>query len=229
MVATMSASRVEQVIAVLSRTCARGGIDLAAACRAGAYNARVAEEYRVPDFGEPRSLVVILANSRALWAPFIAAWKANALAGDADPLDGYVEELVGRAVSELQLRTEVRFAHEAPPRRVAIQELARLAGLAALSPAHLSAHPDFGPWIGLRAAVVVDCLGPETTPIEMPCAACEAPCERVLEQVLEAGADSERDWRQWVAIRDACPWGVEHRYGDDQLRYHYTKDPSRLR
>ena len=25
-------------------------------------------------------------------------------------------------------------------------------------------------------------------------------------------------------IRDACPKGHEHRYGDDQIRYHYAKD-----
>ena len=38
-----------------------------------------------------------------------------------------------------------------------------------------------------------------------------------------------RDWRLWLAVRDACPLGREHRYDDDQLRYHYTKDVAALR
>lgn len=33
----------------------------------------------------------------------------------------------------------------------------------------------------------------------------------------------------WIAVRDACPIGREHRYPEDQLRYHYTKDRSLLR
>jgi cyanocobalamin reductase (cyanide-eliminating) / alkylcobalamin dealkylase len=30
-------------------------------------------------------------------------------------------------------------------------------------------------------------------------------------------------WRAWLAVRDACPVGREHRYGDDQIAYHYAK------
>ncbi|MBW2736196.1 MAG: hypothetical protein JRH20_27740 [Deltaproteobacteria bacterium] len=225
----MFLSPAKPALCVFLQACARGGIDLAAACQVGAYNAAVAAEVRLPDFGEPRSRVVILANSRALWAPFIVARRAAGVSGDLNPLDGYVERVIGDAATQLSVRYELRFAHEHPPRRVAIQELARLTGLAALSPAHLSVHPDFGPWIGLRAALVMDSLGPEMSPREAPCAGCAAPCLAALKRALAAGADSEKDWQEWVVIRDVCPMGREHRYGDDQLRYHYTKDPTWLR
>ncbi|MGH8586497.1 MAG: hypothetical protein ACREWE_10055 [Gammaproteobacteria bacterium] len=43
-----------------------------------------------------------------------------------------------------------------PPRRVAMQRLAHLSGLAYLSPSHLNVHATYGPWIALRAAVVID-------------------------------------------------------------------------
>jgi hypothetical protein len=31
-------------------------------------------------------------------------------------------------------------------------------------------------------------------------------------------------WPLWANVRDACPVGKVHRYGDDQIRYHYAKD-----
>jgi methylmalonic aciduria homocystinuria type C protein len=29
-------------------------------------------------------------------------------------------------------------------------------------------------------------------------------------------------WRLWLAVRDACPVGREHRYSDEQIRFHYA-------
>lgn len=36
-------------------------------------------------------------------------------------------------------------------------------------------------------------------------------------------------WRPWLAVRDACPLGREHRYSEQQVAYHYTKDAKWLR
>jgi methylmalonic aciduria homocystinuria type C protein len=36
------------------------------------------------------------------------------------------------------------------------------------------------------------------------------------------------DWRSWLAVRDACPVGRSARYAEEQIAYHYTKDPSHL-
>jgi len=33
----------------------------------------------------------------------------------------------------------------------------------------------------------------------------------------------------WIALRDSCNVGRNHRYDDDQLLYHYTKDRALLR
>ena len=44
-------------------------------------------------------------------------------------------------------------------------------------------------------------------------------------QEYPGGHETVREnWRSWVAIRDACPLGKAHRYSDEQIRYHYTKD-----
>lgn len=63
------------------------------------------------------------------------------------------------ALEPLIPRSEVRWTHDLPPRRVAVQRLAHLSGLAYLSPSHLSAHVTYGPWIALRAAIVIDIKG----------------------------------------------------------------------
>ena len=50
-----------------------------------------------------------------------------------------------------------------------------------------------------------------------------------------AAMDGERDheaiaerWKLWLAVRAACPVGREHRYTDQQIRYHYVKQPNIL-
>jgi methylmalonic aciduria homocystinuria type C protein len=115
---------------------------------------------------------------------------------------------------------------------VAIQRLADEAGLAWLSPSHLCVHPTFGPWIALRAAIVIDVPAPPTTGAMAPLCDCDAHCLPKLQAALEAGeatsADVTQHWQHWVAMRDACPVGREHRYSDEQIAYHYIgRRPSR--
>jgi methylmalonic aciduria homocystinuria type C protein len=57
-----------------------------------------------------------------------------------------------------------------------------------------------------------------------PCDACPRACGPALERALAGD-----DWRLWLAVRDACPLGAEHRYSEEQVRYHYTKDVDALR
>ncbi|MGH8573310.1 MAG: hypothetical protein ACREX8_12150 [Gammaproteobacteria bacterium] len=215
------------------------GLDLAQPFRIGWYNQAVADAYRLPDFGRPTALGILVGNTRALWPRFLDALQQNgSLLDGHDPLDRYVESLVLPALEPLAHRSEVRFAHDRPPRRVAMQRLARVSGLAHLSPSHLSVHATYGPWIALRAAVVIDIKGPSGPPLEPPnpCPDCEQHClPRFREAIAAAGttpaghAAIERHWRLWLAVRDACPAGCSHRYGDAQIRYHYTKDREVLR
>jgi hypothetical protein len=95
-----------------------------------------------------------------------------------------------------------------------------------LAPSHLCVHAEFGPWIALRAAVVLDAPGGGSTPAEPTCD-CPSGCLPALERALAAGeptnGDELRDhWTLWLAMRDACPRGRAHRYGDEQIRYHYV-------
>ena len=53
---------------------------------------------------------------------------------------------------------------------------------------------------------------------------------RAADEVERAGGDPVApDWTLWLAVRDACPLGREHRYPEPYLRYVYTKDTGVLR
>ncbi len=206
-------------------------MDLAEPLQVGWYNDVVERHLRVPDFGRPESLAIVIGNTRALWPHLLRALHFDrALSEAPDPLECYVEEAVERALSRSELRGEVRWSHTVGERMVAMQRLAHIAGLAYLSPAHLSVHPLHGPWIALRAVVVLDIAGPAGDPpiCRLPCDACEEACVPVMDS-LTARPATEVSPLDWVAVRDACPLGRDSRYSAEQIDYHYAKDVRRLR
>jgi len=195
---------------------ARRGLDLAAELATADYNAEVAPPLWLPDFGRARARAIVVGNTRALWPRFLASGKRL--------LDDYVMESVRDAIGGA--RAEVRWAHEVPA-TVAIQRAASVAGLAYLAPSHLCVHPVYGPWIALRAVIVLDEDGPARAPAIAPPCDCARGCGPALERALAAGeprtTEELRDrWRLWLAVRDACPVGSGHRYGNDQILFHYA-------
>ncbi|HZR71088.1 MAG TPA: hypothetical protein VFB01_18765 [Burkholderiales bacterium] len=220
----------------IAQRAAAAGLDLAHPLNAAWYDDVVEPTWALPDVGRRDALAVLLASSRALWPRFVAALRREpARIESPDPLDDYVGDAVLAAVRPLGERWEVRLAHEPPPRRIAIQRLAHLAGFAFLGSGFLNVHPTFGPWIALRAVVVVDVPGPATRPsLADPCGGCTASCVAARERALAASggtgeAELRESWRVWLAAREACPVGAAHRYDDAQIRYTYTKDRGVLR
>ena len=217
----------ESVVDEIARRAASRGIDLTAATTVGRYNVTVDGPHRLP--GDDVDLVVVLGNTRALWSHLTAYVMAAGARVD-DPVDDYVEEVVGEVVAAVVpagALVDIRYAHEPPPRRIAIQRLAHVAGLAWLSPSHLCIHTEHGPWIALRAAVVVALPGPQHNDEPTPPCDCSAHCLPELARALEAGEPRNEEqlrtrWRLWLAVRDACPVGRAHRYDDEQIEYHYA-------
>lgn len=214
----------------LRRALTPAGLDLVAPFHAAAYN-RAAPSMPLPTPAGPRTLALLVGNSRALWAPFLAWYAADARRADPDPIDRYVAEALAAAVLPFGPGVDVRRDPEPAPRRVALQIAAEVAGLAWRSPAGLSIHPVLGPWFALRAAVVlpvaVDVPAPPPPP---PCGACAGGCLPPFRQAMDGLRDPDVAagvrvaWRDWVAVRDACPIGRSHRYDPLQIRYHYTHD-----
>jgi methylmalonic aciduria homocystinuria type C protein len=214
----------------LTRRLAEAGFDVVAAGPVGGYNHAVEAEWRLAAPHGDATTVILVGGGRAVWAAFRRAIASDpGLLTVEHPLDTWAEGLIRSIVASLVPIVELRETRMPPPRGVAAQRLAVQLGLAAAAPCHLVAHPIFGPWFGLRATVVVDrpWTGPSPEPQVRPCAGCPAPCADASAKVGALPPDAVT-WRSWLAVRDACPVGREHRYGEDQLQYHSTKDRSIL-
>ena len=210
------------------------GLDLIQPFAVGWYNEAVEEALRLPDFGDAGRLGLLVGNSRALWPVFLDALREDpTLLGARNPIESYVMRVVDAAQRALPVRYATRWAHSVGRDMVAVQRLAEISGLAALAPANLSVHPRYGPWIALRAVVVLDLPGPADRPrTSLACDACQRGCLPAFRRARAGwlgSANSDSGWRLWLAVRDACPLGREHRYGAEQIAYHYTKDPEILR
>lgn len=219
------------------------GFEVLGAVASEAYNASLDDSlaaYRIALSDDAPSVALVIGNTRRLWPLFVEAFATTSLGDEAHPLDAYSRKHIGAAAEEvasaLGVEWETRFSFDPPPRTVAIQRLAVLAGAAELAPIGLCIHPLYGPWFSLRAAVVLALPGPAASTSAPTCSACrEKPCMGPREKVMAMGAAGvSRDllaehWETWLAMRDACPVGREVRYSDRQIRYHYLKERSLLR
>lgn len=203
--------------------CHDAGLDLHAITSVGRYNAVVAADFALP--GDDSASVIVIGNTRALW-PHINRFVLASPQPVRDPVDTYVQQVIGHAIADLPHVVDVRYSHEPPPRLVAIQQLAHVSGLAWLSPSHLCVHPTFGPWIALRAAIVLGEPAPAALAEPQPPCDCSTHCLPKLNEALAVGqatsADVVEHWKYWLAVRDACPVGRQHRYSEQQIRYHYN-------
>jgi methylmalonic aciduria homocystinuria type C protein len=191
----------------------------------------------LPSFGRENARAIVIGNTRGLWEHVQVG------------TDAYVE----RAVRAAFPAAEHRWAHQVPA-TIAIQRAAVIAGLAWLSPSHLCVHPEYGPWIALRAVVVLDEPAPPARPRVPPPCDCARGCGEAYARAIAAGVprstaelrggasrrghrdegvgSAEREpatWRLWLAVRDACPVGRAWRYADDQIAYHYAGEIPPLR
>jgi cyanocobalamin reductase (cyanide-eliminating) / alkylcobalamin dealkylase len=163
----------------------------------------------------------LVANTRALWPRFLAARRGDpALAASRHPIEDYVERTCAAIAGARCLYPHRQYDGAWLP----FQRLAVAAGFASPAPSQLVIHPIYGPWFALRAVVLT-----AGTPITrtLPAAACE--CANRCTAAFDHARKAHSTWRDWVAVRDACCVGREHRYSEDQIEYHYTKSLELIR
>jgi methylmalonic aciduria homocystinuria type C protein len=180
------------------------------------------------------------------WPRFVDA-LADGRIGDVDlsagrAFDAWIEGELHAIAAASGVAYELVFAHAAT---LDFVQLAVDFGLAARARCRLAIHPTRGLWFALRGLVVLDegvssrggratAVGPARSsapasaalcraPGVPPCRGCPAPCVGPLASALglmSARVEEGELAAAWLAVRDACPVGREHRYGDAQLGYH---------
>ena len=211
----------------------QSGFDLIQRFSVELYNAQVKEENKLPEFDN--SYGVIIGNSKALWPHFTKFLGAHEGWLEApNPFDRFVEKRIPECLETLDEKFNIRYSHLPEPNHIAFQRLAQISGLAFLSKSYLSIHPKFGPWVSLRAALVIQGVAelPLPEPMVNPCNQCKSSCEISFNKVLNKMEDQKSHqiigWKEWLEVRNACPLGQRYKFGDEQIEYHYTKSKNQL-
>lgn len=190
---------------------------------------------------------LLIGNTRALWSPFVEAVRfSRDLSSHPHPLNEYTASTIESVMRETLFRAVpdarhwIGYAHTTQPRPLPMVRLAAWTGLAQTSPSGLAIHSLYGPWIALRAMVLIESAVPFAhAPLSHhPCVGCPAPCMVQLRRAQrgeEHGGSAPQSQglvlpqlshraRSWLAVREACPIGSELRYSAEQISYHYDLD-----
>lgn len=230
----------------LETALAPGGFDLIGVASSRDYDRRV-ERAQSLAVRAPwvRSVVVIANGGAALWRN-VQDWAAGRGGLDAvdDPVDEYTEEAIAALAAPIfagaECRYEIRFPFLTRDGALALSflDLGAAAGLGSPSLLRVLVHPEFGPWIALRAAVLVDLDLHAARPAAEfdPCSSC---AERACIAACPAGAVTAPGGWDFVACIDHrierggceercearfdCVIGRQHRYPASALAHHHRR------
>lgn len=220
----------------LAAALAPAGFNLVGVVAASEWDANAAAAQRtVTLLPGTRAIAVFGNGGGALWDAFIADLSAHAehLCEELHPLDAFVRRSVQRADAVLgELRRRWFYSAATETIRLDFRMLGWLAGLGSRSRLGLLIHPEYGPWIGLRAACFVEAPWRSRRGVVPDlCDGCPAPCVKAC----PGGAFPDGQWnvdrcsgfkstsdtcRSTCVSREACPLGREHRYPDLAVAYH---------
>ena len=219
------------VLRTLASRLGRAGMNLVGATSVAAYDARVAVPRRLATrAGDARGIVVVGNGGSAFWHAFRAATPTDAR----DPLDRFTRDVVEDAVRDVA-GARCRFPFDPLPEALDFHALGALAGLGRPSLVGVLVHPEFGPWIALRAAILVpdevdaprpaDGFDPCPTCVERPCiAACPAgavgPGGWDVPRCIAHRLAAETNCAAGCTARIECVYGRAHRQSPEELAFH---------
>jgi len=210
---------------------ARAGLAQSGTLAIAAYDALVPAAWRAAELAPGARAAIVVGNAgRALWEKFEAS-PERALADD--PLDTYTRRVLAEAARLTDPAAAVGFyADRRDGVYLPLVALAQRAGFGAPGRIGVLIHPEFGPWIAIRAVLLVRESLPETAlPAFDPCTGCPAPCAGacVGAAVGARGLDARKCYDTRLAnpacagecaARRACVVGRAHAYGPEQLAHH---------
>lgn len=225
------------------------GLNLFGLVRAERFDACQPCDRRVQQLRAGCGTVVVLGTGgRQFWQRFRAQAEARTGEPPALAADRFARRLAHELAAWLAMQGVTGSVIE-PGARTSIRFscLGEAAGLGVVSPVtgHLL-HPDYGPWIALRALLLLD--GEPFGPIQnasiahrfQPCCGCARPCIAACVPGSFDG-NGRQDLLRCATHRDAgncesgcntrlaCPVGAEHRDGPDEHAHRHTQPLPQLR
>jgi hypothetical protein len=215
---------VTDVVSLLAARLAHVGIDLVGATSVAAYEERAADGRLARDVPDARGVIVLGNGGTALWRAF------RADAGSAG-----LDVFVARAVEAATRDVDRAWCVYPSDSRIDFRALGELAGLGRPSLLGLLVHPVYGPWMALRAAVLVphDVTAPRPADGFDPCPTCvERPCVAAcpVGAIGPGGWDvpacsahrlaDEAHCASGCTARIACVYGRAHVHPPDALAFH---------
>lgn len=234
------------MLAALGRALAPFGLNLIGATTPAAYDALVPRSHRLGAV-DAGAIVVIGNGGAAFWLAYRAHLARRPEAASPHPLDaftvGVLREHALPVAARVGARAVLRLPFEDAERPLSFVHLAEAAGLGRRSLLGVLVHPEFGPWMALRGALLVAAAPPAPRPAEGfdPCPSCrDRPCVGACPAAavsFPAGWDvpacvGHRVEREDAGAnpcpdrchaRVACIYGRAHRYPDDALGYHHRR------
>jgi hypothetical protein len=229
------------VLTRLATAVAPHGLNVIGATPIAAYDAGLPAGRRLGTLlPAARTAIVIGNGGGAFWEVFRVHCRRRAdLARHPDPVDAFTREVVERAVATaVPPPVRILYPFRFPDDPVSFMRLAECAGLGRRSLLGVLVHPLYGPWMALRAALLVPDVVHAPRPADGfdPCPACrERPCMAACPAgaVADGGWDVPRCAAHRAATpdpcatrchaRSACVLAPEHRYPDEALAYHQSR------
>ena len=231
---------------------APSGLNLIGAANRARYEALVPAAYHVaPLLPDTKTIIVIGNGGGAFWAGFrqYTSVRPACLTQHSHPLDAYTAQVIEQALTPILQRSTAVYRYVYPFRfatePLSFMHLAQASGLAAPSLLGIVIHPEYGPWLALRAAVLIDQELSASAQADGfdPCPSCT---ERACVFACPAGAVSlDRGWdipacvayrltehndcQLYCHARYQCVYGRQHRYPPDELRYHQDQSLATMR
>jgi epoxyqueuosine reductase QueG len=240
------------VLQDLSAALAPHGLNLIGTASVAAYEALVPSQYHVAALlPQAKTLVVIGNGGGDFWTSFRGYYEARPgyLHEREHPLDDYTREIIEQTLTPVLECSGANYRYLYPFRfwsePVSFMHLARAAGLAGPSILGVVIHPEYGPWLALRAALLID-----RELYAMPVASGFDPCPTCVERACISACPAqavsqEKGWDIPACVqhrlrepddctdhchaRYDCVYGRAHRYPPDELRYHQQRSFAAMR
>lgn len=177
-----------------------------------------------------RQLILLGHGGSAMWTSL----KASALQSE-NPVDDFTVRTIEDYFSRLFLGCDYELIYPGI-RLIGLQALGKLAGWHHPSPLKVGINVVWGTWFAYRAVLLADTNFEPTSPLQgvSPCESCQhkvcidhCPAFALADGLLDFQKCA--DYRKQPAskckttclARVSCPVASEHRYSDEQIRYHY--------